>query len=429
MNHNLEQRFESLKKVNKTAVALAALLFTATVSMAGEENNSTEPTVASDSFTNAFRNGKVSGQIRAGYLYADPDLEGHPSPYATALGGQLKFETGKWYGFDLGAAFYTSHAINALSGERNDGKFNDELSSDAGHYDLLAEAYLDYSYEGFKIRVGRQLIDTPYADSDDIRMTPNTFEGVVATWAYEDFSFIGAYLTKWQGPDAGVYDFIDLLEDGDGVAMLAVTYEKDDLEGGLWYYNADKTANVFYGTISDSYKFTSGVTLTGALQIGDQSEIDHSGIDGTIYGAMAEIDYKGLTLSFAYDQLKVDEDKEYFGGFGGGVGFVNMFEMTAGVFTLHQDAKGWKAAIAYDFTELGLDGLSIEYDYGNFKGDVEHEANEHNLMLAYTPSDDWDLEIVYDRIEDVNMDIGEDEDGNPIDYSLDRVLVRVNYNF
>ena len=429
MNHNPEQRLQSLKKINRTAAAMAALLFTVTISIAGEESNSTEPTVASDSFTNAFKDGEVSGQIRLGYLYANPKLEGHPSPYSTAIGGQLKFETGKWYGFDAGVAFFTSHAIYPASGDMDDGTFNDELTSEAGYYDLLAEAYLDYNYEHFKIRGGRQLIDTPYADSDDIRMTPNTFEGVVATYDYNDFSFIAAWLNRWQGPDAGVYEFVDLLEDGNGIAILAATYEKDDLEGSLWYYRADKTADVFYGTLSDSYKFTSGIVLRGALQIGDQSEIDNSGIDGTIYGAMAELDYSGLTLSFAYDQLQVDENKKYFGGFGGGVGFVNMFEMTAGVFTSHQSAKSWKATVAYDFSELGIDGLSVEYDFGNFKGDIEHEANEHNLMIAYAPSDSWDMELAYDRIEDVDLDIGEDKDGNPIDYSLDRVLVRVNYNF
>ena len=408
--------------------ALASSMLVAGGDIAPEEPKA-EPAPANNSLGGAFSNGKVSGQIRAGYLYADPELEGHPSPYATALGGQLKFETAQWYGLDIGAAFYTSHAINALSGDKSEGRFNDQLSSEAGQYDLLAEVYLDYNYERFKIRGGRQLIDTPYADSDDIRMTPNTFEGIVATYAYNGFNFIAAYLTRWQGPDARVYEFVDLLEDGGGVAMLAATYEKEDLEGGLWYYHADKTANILYGVVADTYKLEDGLSLKGYLQIGDQSEIGNSGIDGTIYGAMVEMEYGGLTASFAYDRLRVDENKEYFGGFGGGVGFVNMFEMTAGVFTFHQSAKGWKATIGYDLSEIGIDGLSAEYDYGNFKGDIEHEANEHNLIIAYAPSDDWDLELVYSRIEDVNMDIGEDENGNPIDYSVSRVLVRANYNF
>jgi len=420
---------EKISQMNKILLStLAASMLAAGGDITPEESK-VELSPADNTFADAFKNGKVSGQIRAGYLYADPELEGHPSPYATALGGQLKFETGQWYGLDIGAAFYTSHAINALSGDKSEGRFNNQLSSDAGHYDLLAEAYLDYNYEHFKIRGGRQLIDTPYADSDDIRMTPNTFEGVVATYAYNDFNFIAAYLTKWQGPDAGLYEFVDLLEDGAGVAMLAATYEKEDLEAALWYYHADKTADLFYGVATDTYRVNEELILRGSLQIGEQREIDNSGIDGTIYGAMAEMEYAGLTVSFAYDRLRVVENKEYFGGFGGGVGFVNMFEMTAGVFTFHQGAKGWKAAFGYDLSEVGIDGLSVEYDYGSFKGDIEHEAREQNLMITYAPSDSWDLELVYDRIEDVDMDIGEDAEGNPADYGLNRVLVRANYNF
>ena len=141
-----------------------------------------------------FNNGKFNGQIRTGYIYDDMKNENSPINYATALGGQLKYETASLYGVSLGAAFYTSHRITFLSGD--DEKYNNELSGDT-HYDLLAEAYMNYQYDSFNLRVGRQLIDTPYADSDDIRMTPNTFEGIVASYGMGDFTVIGAYFTMW----------------------------------------------------------------------------------------------------------------------------------------------------------------------------------------------------------------------------------------
>jgi hypothetical protein len=383
-----------------------------------------------DTLEDMFTKGKASGQIRTGYFYGDPKISGIPNSYATAIGGQLKFETAKLYGFDAGAAFYTSHAITPFSGDTAKGRFSDELTTDDKHYDVLAEAYLDYTYQDFKIRIGRQRIDTPYADSDDIRMTPNTFEGVMATYTYGNFSFIGAYLAKWQGPDAGEYTFEDLMEESDGTAIAAATFGNDTLEAGLWYYHIDRYADIFYTDISATYTFNGQTSLKGAIQLAKQNEIDNSGIDGLLFGAMAELDYAGITLGIAYDQLSIDSDKAYFGGFGGGVGFVNMFEMTAGVFTVHQDAKAWKFTLGYDFSEAGMQGLSLEYDYGDFKGDVAHEAEEHNLILAYAPSDSWDLEVVYDRIRDVHKDIGEDEVAHlHYDASIERVLVRANYNF
>ncbi|MEA3491981.1 MAG: OprD family outer membrane porin [Campylobacterota bacterium] len=417
----------------KIKLSIVALL-TATSIFAGEEIKPVEQTKTAkiettDSLADAFKNGKVSGEVRAGYIQHMPKLSGEQDRFSTTLGGQLKYETGKFYGFDFGVAFYTSHAINELSGEKERGRFNDEMSSADGHYDLLAEAYLDYSYRDFKIRGGRQLIDTPYADSDDIRMTPNTFEGVVATYTYSDFSFIGAYLTRWQGPGANEYKFIDLLDEGNGVTMAASTYTTDTIEVGLWYYGADKTADVIYADAIGTYVISGGVELKGGLQFANQSERENSGFKATLYGAMAEIIFSGATLGVAYDALDVDEGKKYFGGFGGGVGFVNMDEYTAGTFTLSQSGDAWKVMAGYDFAKLGLSGVIAEYHYGEFTGDNYGEVIEQNIVLAYAPSKEWDIELVYITVEDKNMGIETDELGNPKDTGLERLLVRANYHF
>lgn len=405
--------------MRKITLSLVAILSSYTTTYAQE----------SDSINSAFDSGKIDAQIRVGYLYADPKISNHPSPYATAIGGKLKYETSRVYGFALGASFYTSHSISALSGEESSGRYNDELSTIDGHYDLLAEVYLDYNYQDFQIRIGRQLIDTPYADSDDIRMTPNTFEGVVARYSYSEIDLVAGYITKWQGPDAGIYEFVDLLDSGDGIAMVGATYESSTIESNLWYYYAPDIANVIYADAKYIHKISDDSSISTALQFANQSELDNSSIDATLYGAMAELEYSGFTLSIAYDKLLVDANREYFGGFGGGVGFVNMFEMTAGLFTFHQNATAWKGSIAYDLSTIGVDNLSISYDYGSYEGEIEHKANEQNLILTYTPSDNWNLEIVYDHIEDVDKDIGEGINGASVDGSLDRVLVRLDYNF
>ena len=386
---------------------------------------------APNTLADAFKNGTVSGQIRGGYINFSPAIDEDPATSATALGGQLKFETAKFYGFDFGVAFYTSHAINELSGDKDEDEFNYELGSENGHYDLLAEAYLDYSYADFKIRGGRQLIDTPYADSDDIRMTPNTFEGVVATYGISDFTLIGAYLTRWQGPDAEVYDFVDLLEnpDANGVAMAAATYATDNIEAGLWYYGADKTIDIIYADATATYEITEGVELAGALQYANQSEKDNSGLGGTLWGAMAEVGFSGVTLGIAYDTLDIDEGKTYFGGFGGGVAFVNMDETTAGAQAASQGIDAWKAMAGYDFSDIGAKGLAFEYHYGSFIGDNYGKIIEQNLILAYAPSDEWDIELVYANIEDKDLDIEFDENDNPMDVGFNRLLVRLSCNF
>lgn len=409
-------------------------LLTATVLMAGGDIAPVEPTVETapvntNTLAYAFANGTVSGQLRAGYINYSHELAGEPDSFSTALGGQLKYETGRYHGFNLGAALYTSHSISWLSGEKSKDEFNEELSG-GDHYDVLGEAYIGYAVNSFAIKVGRQLIDTPYADSDDIRMTPNTFEGVVASYGMGDLSLIGAYLTKWQGPDAEEYDFVDLLgPDADGLAMLAATYAVDGIEAGLWYYGADKTADIFYGDIIGTYALSEGIELIGGLQYANQSEKDNSGIEGTLYGAKVELVFSGITLGAAYNTLDVDDGKEYFGGFGGGVGFVNMDETTAGTFTVSQGADSYKLAIVYDFAEIGVDGLTAEYHYGHGEGNKNHEIDEQNFIVSYANNNNWDIEAIYSTIDDKLKDFGEDANGNPSDSGFDRLLVRANYNF
>jgi hypothetical protein len=106
-----------------------------------------------------------------------------------------------------------------------------------------------------------------------------------------------------------------------------------------------------------------------------------------------------------------------------------MFEMTAGALATFEDIDAFKYSIGYDFSSLGCEGLSMTFDYGDFEGENNHEAKEYNFTLAYAPSSQWDLEIVYDNIDDVHHNLLETPNATHIDFSLDRVLVRANYNF
>ena len=367
----------------------------------------------------------VNAQVRVGYIgYSYDDNRAENS--ASALGGKLKVESKEWNGLSLGASFYSSHLIKDLSGNVDSARRNYELTSEENSYTIVSEAYINYKANNFSFKIGRQLIDTPYADSDDIRMTPNTFEGAVATYDKGNFTFIGAYLTRWQGADAESYEFVDLLDkDARGIDILATTFSNDYLEASLWYYGADKTADVIYADIITTYALSQNIEIKGGLQYANQSEKENSGIDGELFGAMLEVSFSSLTLSGAYNSLNVEANKDYFGGFGGGVGFVNMDEMTAGTFSISQSGEGYKVGVAYDFSQLGVNGLSLSYNYGNFKGDIIHKAHEQNFVLAYAHSSNWDAEIIYTSLEDVNKDFGEDE----TDGGFDRVLTRFNYNF
>ncbi|NPA04338.1 MAG: hypothetical protein GXO61_05680 [Epsilonproteobacteria bacterium] len=64
---------------------------------------------------------------------------------------------------------------------------------------FLAEANLEYFLPKLKFKVGRFTLDTPYANSDDIRIVPNYFQGVEIKG--EKFEFF--YLSKMAGWGSG----------------------------------------------------------------------------------------------------------------------------------------------------------------------------------------------------------------------------------
>lgn len=387
-------------------------------------------TLNANTFDEAFSNGEVSGQIRIGHIYNKPKLSDQKRDFATAIGGQLKYETAKYHGFDAGVAFYASQDIRAFSGDRESGERNEELASSHGHYSVLAESYIDYTQDTLSVRVGRQLLDTPYADSDDIRMTPNTFEAAYASYGLDDFTFIAAYLTRWQGPDSeSDYEFDDLVAGSDGMLMLAATYSSDMLELGAWYYGEDRTAEIFYADAIVHLVVGEEMTLSAGLQFSGQKENHASGIGARLYGGLLELNRGGWTIGMAYDDVRVDSGKEYFNGFGGGAAFVNMDETTAGALSLAQDVVAWKYILSYDLTAIGVEGLCLSYSYGDYNGKEHSGVHEHNMVIAYAPTQSWDAEFVYAHVDDAERDLGVNHSGHPADGTFDRVLARVNYNF
>jgi len=365
---------------------------------------------------------EVGGTLRLGYLNQNP-ASATPTTYATAVGGVLRYERNIANSFKGGVAFYTSHTISTLSGDEAEAKFNYEMSGEEQtHYDLLAEAYLTYATDVWGVTVGRQHIDTPYADADDVRMTPNTFEGVVASYRYDQTTLLGAYLTRWQGPDTN-YDFEDLIEGEDGVAMVAATYENEALEAGLWYYRADATADILYAEVTTPLPLQS-LPLSLSLHAASQNEIDNSGIDATLAGAMAEGSFGAFSASVAYEALYVDADKSYFEGFGGGVCYAAMDDLSAGGFAEGTDVHAYKVALAYDLSDTLLPGLEMGVEYGNFHANSQEVADETDILLTYAPENQpWSAELIFADINDKLENQGEDGE----DMSYRSLFVRLNY--
>lgn len=119
----------------------------------------------------------VSGQVRFGYTQAEDSAGAKVD--AAAIGGNIGYISPVWQGFNVGANIYST---NVLGKYDDDDRFLDREGGPNGSgYTVLGEAWLQAAFNKTAIKIGRQLINTPFADTDHIGMIPNTFEAAVVT--------------------------------------------------------------------------------------------------------------------------------------------------------------------------------------------------------------------------------------------------------
>ncbi len=373
-----------------------------------------------DNVKNMFSEGKVSGQLRSIYAGYDHKEQGAIDPYATAVGGMLKYELAEYKGFNGGIAFNTSYDVKFLTGDRASGKQNDELSSSKGHYTELTEAYINYNYENLNLRAGRQVLDTPLADSDDIRMIPNTFEAYVATYELNGFELMAGNIQRFQGIDAGLDDgWIKTGEDGTWFG--GVSYN-DRLEFNAWYYNVTKLTDASYIDIGYNYEIAKEIDIHFALQYLGEKELANSGVEASIYGILSEFVAYGLGFNIAYNKSDKKAGKKSYSGTGGGTLFTSMDTMILDEITEDRDARAFIGGLSY---EIG--SWHFLYAYGDFKGDANSDGEkahivEQDIGFEYNIDENFSLATIYVIEDDQNSVQKSENDWN-------RLQLMIAYNF
>ena len=371
-----------------------------------------------DNFKHMFEAAKVSGQIRVLYAGYNQKEIGVDDTYANAVGGILKYELAAYNGFNAGVAVYTSHDIPFTTGDGT--KHNSELSSSNGDYTTVGEAYINYNYKDLNFRAGRQQLDTPLADSDDIRMIQNSFEAYVATYDYNGFNFMAGRINSWQGIDAG-------LDDGwsatgkNGTNFGGVAYN-DIYELNLWYYNITDATNALYFDTGINYALSDTVSVHAMMQLLKENELAQSGYDADIYGGMLELLVGGVGLNFAYNTTDASNNKQTFSGTGGGTLYTSLDTTTLDVIAIDREAQALVSGISYNY-----DNLNFLYAYGAFIGDKDSNAKkayivEQNIGLEYNINEEFILSAIYIIEEDRESKVKTENDWN-------RAQLMIHYNF
>ena len=388
---------------------------------------------AAEDLSSMFSEGKVSGQIRM--FSIDRKYQGSKGNTthrnATAIGGNLKFETADFHGLFLGAGAYTTNRV-ASSPTRDGTLFG---KNDDG-YTILGEAYVGYKRGNTVFKGGRQKLDTPLAGSDDARMLPNLFEAyVLSNTDIAHTTLIAAHVTKFaQGtfgrtysnsskanqllsvtsgysysdPQEQVGDFVNMgayalgnTAKNDGVSAGAIIYNPNKyIKAQVWDYYAYDILNAVYGQVDlkwncllsdDVHPFLSGQVISE-----DEVGKKYAGkVNGTYWGAKFGASVGGLTAYVAYSETNKNNATE--GTTDGGLPHAiitpwgGMPAFTQGMVTRHQFLAGTKAskvAATYNFKDLGVNVKATAY-YASFDMDansgygIARTATEPGFDIIY----------------------------------------------
>lgn len=391
------------------------------------------------SIDEAFAQGKVEGQIRLVYINQDNHADAAPTTYGTSIGGQLKYETAKFNHVSVAASAFVSQKINGLSGDFNSDPSKNELNLDifgenGNSFAYMGEAYIDYAYKKFDLRIGRQKLDTPMNDRDDIRMLPNTFEAAMVGYGdIKDTILVAGYINRWAGYDSGadisIFKDIPGGVDADGNAKKGVylaglsNESLENTELRTWYYGFEKVSGVVYLDAVYGTEYKSGFKTELGIQYGNYSEKSSSGVEGDVYGGILGMGYGSVTLGAAFNLMDTPSGKIAILGYGGGPYYTSMEEMTIGSMN---DAEAYVFSADIDFEKMGIEELGIHYAYGKFNGNdgaVDAKKYEENdIVLSYGFTKNADIEVSCAMVNDKSH-------SGVLDEGYDRFLARLNYNF
>ncbi len=371
-----------------------------------------------------FQSGKINGQVRAGLIKVAFDKKEQIDERAFSLGAKVHLETSEAQKYGAGVTGYTSNSLG-FNDRKKDKVNGDFFDADKKSYTILGEAYFRANISDTTIKIGRQELDTPLMNSDDIRMIPNTFSGILATnTTIKDLTLSAGYFNKmsgWEsavGPERfGAIQTAAEIQNDDGIAFVSATYEGvENVNLQFWNYYITNVVNALY--LEAGYKFNfNGVDFGVGGQYQFQADIGDK-VMGAKKAFMVGLNafatlQTNTTLNIAFND---GNDDELIEAWGGAPMFTSYFDNLTPV--NGKNAQAYAGGVEQDLSNFGLNGALIGAYYGVFKAD-NFDKEEFDIVLGYE-KEPFSVDGVIVFLED-NTNTGAD--------SYTGYVLRANYNF
>lgn len=428
-------------------------------------------TFAADTLADAFKNGKVSGELRAWYFDKDTEkLNSSTAPTSvvkdTAKTGDilntaliLNYVTDTFYGFNVGATMQ-ANAAPFVDEEGKEAYKDDMWGSGA----VLSEAYLGYTIGKTNAKIGRQFISTPIVNGSGSRIVKESFEGAtIVNTDVPSTTLIAGYVDKFQGrTSTGMGS-----SDGD-----APTFEKRAIFLGV-------SASTTYAfddayTVAIINKSIPNLTLTGQYAwAGDVNKADDVdvyyteanyvlpmngfklGFDANFRGSKTDlvtgtgvnaVSYDGtqtagrISISelagfgAAFTAATNSKDDAVIAGMGNGASSYTATLVKASSPSLRANTDSYRFDLTYDFSQLGVTGLKSILQYALANQDRVKSAQTSADYTSYAAGISYavpalkglSLELQYEKQE---IETTRYSNNTKFTADLDELRFKANYKF
>lgn len=340
----------------------------------------TSSSFAADTLADAFKNGKITGELKAFYFDRDTGVDvasvgaGDTSIFVTGV--MLNYVTDSLMGFKFGTTVQSSSAPFA-SDDAKDVFVKDMYGSGA----VLSEAYLEYTFAKTTAKIGRQFISSPLVASSGSRVIKDSFEGATLINTDLPNTTLGfGYVDKWQArtnqgwapKSTGMADFKQV---GDGAyTLFAINKSIPGLMlSGAWAGIEEFSA----GEDLDLYRFEArydGKATDFTYNLGAQYfSTQYSGVtkDANGYALKAGVGVGSIDAYVAYSKISDDGKVKY----GLGYGADTLYTQSPIISDNYEpDTEAYAIDVAYKFNADAKIGVDYTQTDDPARGDLSYSA-------------------------------------------------------
>jgi outer membrane porin, OprD family len=316
---------------------------------------------------------------------------------AWAFGGWVSYKSGWLFDvFGIGATLYGSAPLYAP--DDKDGTLL--LKPGQKGYYVPGEAYAALRYQDYVLVKGyRQLVNQPYINPIDNRMTPNTFEGITAGGKVDVVEYLAGYLWKIKPRNEDEFIFMSKQAGAkgsdDGVilgrvqATPMVGLRIDAAEQyGINTFNTLYLEGEYLLPLDENWKLRLGTQFTDQRAVGDQLVANAAKQNWNTQhgGVRVQALYRDLTLTSAFTITGSGNSIQ--SPWGNSPNYTLMMDRDFN----RADEKAVLFGAAYDFSKLVTQGLSANSNVAAGWGAINPKTRasapdqrEYNLTVDYRP--------------------------------------------